>query len=162
VLPSLKVTVRADHKDWRSHIDQMESHKKAMDTSKETCDLLEKLSRDITETLNKIESRESYINRALDVDINEYSMKNAQLTEIKAKYKKASSGIAERSHNLMQLTEELDRLKIEMEQRGSLLSNTEPLKSIKTSIQQIKSETMQMDMRIGVLQNILLHSKLIE
>merc|ERR1719242_542158 len=61
VLPSLKVTVRADHKDWRSHIDQMESHKKAMDTSKETCDLLEKLSRDITETLNKIESRESYI-----------------------------------------------------------------------------------------------------
>ena len=44
--------------------------------------------------------------------------------QIKAKYKKASSGIAERSHNLMQLTEELDRLKIEMEQRGSLLSNT--------------------------------------
>ena len=60
----------------------METHKKAMDTSKETCDLLEKLSRDITETLNKIESRESYMNRALDVDINEYSMKNAQLTEV--------------------------------------------------------------------------------
>ena len=61
----------------------MESHKKAMDSSKETCELLEKLSRDITETLNKIESRESYMNRALDVDINEYSMKNAQLTEVR-------------------------------------------------------------------------------
>ena len=53
-----------------------------MEGSKETCDLLEKLSRDITETLNKIESRETYINRALDVDINEYSVKSAQLAEV--------------------------------------------------------------------------------
>ena len=60
----------------------MEAHKKAMEGSKETCDLLEKLSRDITETLNKIESRETYINRALDVDINEYSLKSAQLAEV--------------------------------------------------------------------------------
>ena len=64
----------------------MESHKKAMDSSKETCELLDKLSRDITETLNKIESRESYMNRALDVDINEYSMKNAQLTEVRLSF----------------------------------------------------------------------------
>ena len=67
VLPNLKVTLRADNKDWRVHVDQMHQHHGNIDTHlKDTKQQLDKLYEDITRTLEKVASREKYVNNQLE------------------------------------------------------------------------------------------------
>ena len=63
VLPSLKLHVRQDNRDWRAHYEQMHTHKDGIEsTLSETRVYLDKLHREISRTLEKIQSREKYIN----------------------------------------------------------------------------------------------------
>ncbi|XP_032388160.1 intraflagellar transport protein 57 homolog [Etheostoma spectabile] len=67
VLAQLKVTVRTDNKDWRIHVDQMHQHKDGIKSSlKEAKSYLDKLQEDIGKTLEKVGSREKYINNQLE------------------------------------------------------------------------------------------------
>ncbi|PIO23983.1 hypothetical protein AB205_0135230, partial [Aquarana catesbeiana] len=83
VLPQLKVTVRTDNKDWRIHVDQMHQHKDGIETSlKETKGYLDKLHNEVSKTLEKVASREKYINSQLDPLVQEYRAAQAQLSEV--------------------------------------------------------------------------------
>lgn len=83
VLPSLKIHVRQDNRvcqqigmqitmecgplivtqDWRGHYEQMHTHSDGITTAlSETKGYLDKLHQEITKTLEKIGSREKYIN----------------------------------------------------------------------------------------------------
>ena len=57
VLPQIKVMIKSDHKDWRTHIEQMHSLQDSIEDSlKETKTYLEKLYEEISKTLEKISS----------------------------------------------------------------------------------------------------------
>ncbi|CAH1959114.1 unnamed protein product [Acanthoscelides obtectus] len=63
VLPRLKVTIKNDNRDWRSHLEQMKTYKKSIDESLGTTKAqLEKLHKDISSTLEKVTNREKYFN----------------------------------------------------------------------------------------------------
>ncbi|XP_060006622.1 intraflagellar transport protein 57 homolog isoform X2 [Lagenorhynchus albirostris] len=142
VLPQLKVTIRTDNKDWRIHVDQMHQHKSGIESAlKETKGLLDKLHSEISRTLEKIGSREKYINNQLEHLVQEYRAAQAQLSEV---------------------TEELEKVKQEMEEKGSSMTDGAPLVKIKQSLTKLKQETIQMDIRIGVVEHTLLQSKLKE
>ncbi|PKU36429.1 hypothetical protein llap_13269 [Limosa lapponica baueri] len=97
VLPQLKVTVRTDNKDWRIHVDQMHQHKDGIESSlKETRGYLDKLHNEISRTLEKINSREKYINNQLEHLVQEYRSAQALLSEAKEKYQEGSGGVTER------------------------------------------------------------------
>ena len=49
------------------------------------------------------------------------------------------------------MTESLDRVKAEMEERGSNMIDAGPLVRIKQALTRIKTECTQMDVRIGVV-----------
>ncbi|OBS72000.1 hypothetical protein A6R68_13423, partial [Neotoma lepida] len=79
VLPQLKVTIRTDNKGF-----------------------LDKLHNEISRTLEKIGSREKYINNQLEHLVQEYRGAQAQLSEV---------------------TEELEKVKQEMEEKGSSMTD---------------------------------------
>lgn len=161
VLPQLKVTIRTDNKDWRVHVEQMHQHKDGIETSlTETKSYLDKLHDEITRTLEKINSREKYINNQLEHLLVEFRGAQDSLAETKERYRQASGGVTERSRLLAEVTEELEKVKMEMEDRGSSMTDGAPLVKIKQSITQLKKEITQMDIRQGVVEHILLQAKL--
>jgi estrogen-related receptor beta like 1 len=90
--------------DWRTHIEQMHTFQHSIEESlKETKSYLEKLYDEISRTLEKISSREKYINSQLEDPM--LSLRNYQekLNEIKDAYKVRSGGINERTQTLSQV-----------------------------------------------------------
>ncbi|XP_034463037.1 intraflagellar transport protein 57 homolog [Hippoglossus hippoglossus] len=163
VLPQLKVTVRTDNKDWRIHVDQMHQHRDGIKSSlKEAKSYLDKLQEDIGKTLEKVSSREKYINNQLENLIQEYRSAQAKLSEAKEQYQQASGGVTERTRALAEISEELEKVKQEMEEKGSSMSDGAPVVKIKQSLTKLKQEIVQMDVRIGVVQHTLLQAKLKE
>ncbi|XP_074652911.1 intraflagellar transport protein 57 homolog [Tubulanus polymorphus] len=163
ILPQLKVTIRTDNKDWRVHVEQMHQHAGGIETSlTETKTHLDKLHDEITRTLEKIGSREKYINTQLEQSLQEFRHMQDRLAETKERYRQGSGGVTERTRILAEVTEELEKVKQEMEERGSSMTDGAPLVKIKQAIVKIKSEITQMDIRTGVLEHILLQAKMRE
>ncbi|NWR69649.1 IFT57 protein, partial [Centropus unirufus] len=163
VLPQLKVTVKTDNKDWRIHLDQMHQHQDGIESSlKETRGYLDKLHHEISRTMEKINSREKYINSELEHFIQEYRSAQALLSEAKEKYEEGSGGVTQRIKMLSEITELLERVKQETEERGNSMTDGAPLVKIKQALTKLKQETIQMDIQIGVIEHTLLQSKLAE
>ncbi|XP_042709483.1 intraflagellar transport protein 57 homolog isoform X3 [Chrysemys picta bellii] len=139
VLPQLKVTIRTDNKGY-----------------------LDKLHNEISRTLEKVNSREKYLNNQLEHLVQEYRTAQAQLSEAKEKYQQGSGGVTERTRTLSEITEVLEKVKQEMEEKGSSMTDGAPLVKIKQALTKLKQETVQMDIRIGVVEHTLLQSKLKE
>lgn len=163
VLPQLKVTIRTDNKDWRVHLDQMHQHQDGINTSlQDAKGCLFKLKEDITKTLEKVSSREKYLNTQLEHLISEYRQAQSQLNKVKDLYQQASGGVTERTRILAEISEELDKVKQEMEEKGSSMSDGAPVVKIRQSLTKLKQEIEQMDVRMGVVEHTLLQAKLRE
>ncbi|XP_061835140.1 intraflagellar transport protein 57 homolog isoform X4 [Nerophis lumbriciformis] len=163
VLPLLKVTIRTDNKDWRIHVDQMHQHQDGIQSSlQEAKSYLDKVQVDISKTLEKVSSREKYINKQLEDVISEYRGAQAKLSEVRERYQLASGGVAQRTRVLAEMSEELEKVKQEMEERGSSMSDGAAVVKIKQSLSKLKQEIVRMDVRVGVVEHMLLQAKLKE
>lgn len=161
VMPSLKVTIRTDNKDWRTHVDQMHQHKDGIEQSlSHTRGHLDKLHSEISRTLEKITSREKYINNQLEHFLGDFRHMQDSLAEVKEQYRQASGGVTERSRTLAEISEELEKCKQEMEERGSSMTDGAPLVKIKQALQRLRNEVVQMDVCVGTLEHSLLQAKL--
>jgi estrogen-related receptor beta like 1 len=82
----------------------MHTYQDSIDESlRETKSYLEKLYDEISKTLEKIASREKYINSQLDEPMQNLRNYQDKLTEIKETYKARSIGINERTQQLSQV-----------------------------------------------------------
>lgn len=124
VLPQLKVTIKSDSRDWRSHLEQMKTHRSNIDQSLTmTKTNLDKLHNEITVTLEKIANRERYLNKELEHVLDEYRMLQDQLSKVKETYKNISGGVTERTRQLASLTDKMETIKQQMEERGSSMTD---------------------------------------
>ncbi|XP_076043252.1 intraflagellar transport 57 [Oratosquilla oratoria] len=161
VLPQLKVTVKTDTRDWRSHVEQMHEHRKKINESLNfTQKHLDALHTEISRTLEKINSREKYLNNQLEPLLVEYRNLQNVAAESREQYRLVSSRLVEKSHLLAQISDELDRVKHEMEERGSSMTDGTPLVNIRKGLTRVKQEITAMDVRIGVVEQKLLQAKL--
>ncbi|XP_033838496.1 intraflagellar transport protein 57 homolog isoform X2 [Periophthalmus magnuspinnatus] len=161
VLPQLKVTICTDNKDWRIHVDQMYQHRDGINSSlQDAKSHLDKLQEDISKTLEKVSSREKYINNQLEAQIQQYRSAQAKLREVREQYKQASGGVTERTRILAEISEELEKVKQEMEEKGSSMSDGAPVVRIKQAVMRLRQETQQMEVRMGVVEHSLLQAKL--
>lgn len=159
VMPSLKVHLRSD-KDWRTHLDQMLENRKNMSTSLAASKTqLDQMHQEITRTLEKITSREKYINSQMEGPIAEYRRLKDRLAEIEEKYRSAGSTVTDQSRTLAQITEELEAIKTQMDEKGTTMTDSGPLVKIKQAITKVKNELVQMELRIGVLQHVVITAK---
>uniref|UniRef100_A0A8D3CAY1 Intraflagellar transport protein 57 homolog n=1 Tax=Scophthalmus maximus TaxID=52904 RepID=A0A8D3CAY1_SCOMX len=161
VLPQLKVTVRTDNKDWRIHVDQMHRHRDGIESLlKEAESSLDKLQSDIAKTQEKVSSREKYINNQLEQPIQVYIAAQAKLREATERHQQACARVTEKTRVLAEVNEELEKLKQELEEKSSSISDGAPVVEIKQSVMKLKQENVQMDVRTGVLQHLLLQARL--
>ncbi|XP_012253436.2 intraflagellar transport protein 57 homolog [Athalia rosae] len=153
VLPQLKVTVKTDPRDWRAHLEQMKQHRSNIHANLTgTKSQLEKLHSDIGNTLDKIKTREMYLNRQLEPGLNEFRSLQEELSKVKEQYRDVSGGVTERTRTLNKLTDELEQVKREMDERGSSMTDGTPLINIKKTITKMRNEVSEMNVRIGVLE----------
>ncbi|CAL7934543.1 unnamed protein product [Xylocopa violacea] len=161
VLPQLKVTVKTDLRDWRSHIEQMKQLSTNIATNLTgTKNQLDKLHVDISNTLDKLKTRESYLNRQLEPTLKEYQLLQDELSKIKEQYRDVSGGVTERTRIFNKLSEELEHVKKEMDERGSSMTDGTPLINIKKTITKMKNEISEMNVRIGVLEYSLMCARI--
>ncbi|XP_049599317.1 intraflagellar transport protein 57 homolog [Syngnathus scovelli] len=149
-LPRLKVTVKNDNKDWRIHVEQMHRHRDGISSSfREAEGYLEKLREDIGKTLEKVCSREKYVNNQLEHLIQDYRQAQAQLGRAKEQYRRASEGLTEKARVLADMDDELKRVKRETERRNSSVSDGAPLVTIKRCMTDQKQEMVLLDKMIA-------------
>jgi hypothetical protein len=87
VLPQLKVQIRADSKDWRAHVAEMTKLQAGIKGSlSETQVYLDRLHTEITSTLEKIDSREKYVNKQLENPVTEYRRQQDALAAAVERY----------------------------------------------------------------------------
>jgi len=160
VLPQLKVHIRSNNKDWRTHVEQMQQYQTSIEGSMATTQInLDKLHGEISRTLEKIDSREKYVNKQLDSLIKEFRQHHDKLASTQEKYKQAGVSVNEQTRELATLVDELEAVKTEMDERGNSMTDSAPLVKIKQALIGLKSETAEMGLRIGVLQHTLLSAK---
>ena len=161
VLPQLKVTIKTDSRDWRSHIDQMKQLRTNIAANLTgTRSQLDKLHVDITNTLDKVKTRELYLNRQLEPILREYQRLQEEQSKVKEQYRDVSGGVTERTRVFNKLSEELEHIKREMDERGSSMTDGTPLVNIKKTITKMKSEISEMNVRIGVLEYSLMCARI--
>lgn len=124
VLPQLKVTIRNDNRDWRGRLDQMKNYQQSIESSMNSVkNQMEKLHKEISLSLEKVQSRERYLNKELEHILNEYRVLQDQLFKVKDTYKSISGGVADRNRQLSILTDRLETVKQQMEERGSSMTD---------------------------------------
>jgi estrogen-related receptor beta like 1 len=164
VLPQLLPDKKRHEKlDWRSHVDEMHMHQRNIDDAlKETSAQLSRLYDEIHRTLEKVASREKYLNSHLEHHLDNFRVAQDRLAETKEQYRQASGGVSERTRLLAEVSDELEHIKQELEERGSTMTDGAPLARIRQGIEGLRRECQQMDIRIGVLQHVLLRQRLKE
>ncbi|KAA0203684.1 hypothetical protein HAZT_HAZT010552 [Hyalella azteca] len=161
VLPQLRVTLKTDQRDWRSHIDQMHEYRSKIDESLVYAQKqLDALHSEIAQSLEKIGSREKYINAEVEQLLTEYRNLQNQSSETQEQYKSVSANLTQKSHELAQITDQLDRIKQEMEERSSSMTDGTPLLNVRRALTRVKNELTAIDVRIGVVQQKLLMTQL--
>lgn len=163
VLPQLRVTIQPDAKDWRGHLELIHQQRRELDEGLHmTRAQLEKLSAGLGSALDKLASREKYLNAQLEAPLAQYRSVQEALSRTREHYRTVSGGITDRSRTLAQITEELEQIKQEMEERGSSMTDGTPLVNIRKALTRLKTEITQMDVRIGVAVHTLLQAKIKE
>jgi len=152
--PQLKVTLRPDQKNWRQRIDQLKHNKEQIENLfGETKKKLASISDEIGNDLEKMRSREKYLNQQLESLITGLRTSHDKLAHAKDTYNSQASGIAEKTTELSEISAELETLKNEMEQRGQTISDGKPIQQAKKAIGQLTKENCGLDIRIAVIEH---------
>lgn len=161
VAPQLRVMVAADNKDWRAHLESAHQHQEQIaKTFPDVKVLLEHVAADVGGALEKISTREKFINAQLEPLTQQYQVQREQLNGVQERYNKSTEAVADLTNELARVSEELEKVKGTMAERGDNIADTSPLVKIKSAIAQLKNEVKTMEVRIGVVRNTLLQVNL--
>ena len=87
-LKNFQVTVKVDSRDWRSHLEQMHAYRDGIEQALEsTKSQLDKLHTDVSRTLEKISSREKYLNSQLEAPLADLRQLQDNLAATKEQYR---------------------------------------------------------------------------
>jgi len=161
VVPKLKVTIPNDSKEWRTHLAQTRQYKTVIDDQFPAAKAqLDKLSKTLSEALDRIKTKENFIysqfaHRALD-----YRTQQEELQQVQTQYTELNEVVMNYQIELKESTEELELVKGEMEERSSTVTDTAPIVKMKEAFKKLRSDTRQLEVRIGVVSHTLMQAKL--
>lgn len=159
--PKLKAGVKGDvGKEWRAHIEQMKKHEAAIrKILPNSATQLKDIGKELSESIERMTSKERYLNNQYDTLRQEYHGIKENLTSISNRCAQVSENVSEMSNEYATLTEQLSEIKSTMENRGSSMTDTSPLVKIKAALQALKTEAHNFELRIGIVGHTLLHAK---
>ncbi|XP_011210010.2 intraflagellar transport protein 57 homolog [Bactrocera dorsalis] len=152
VLPQLKVYVKADARDWRTHFSQIESLKASIDEcSEDTQSQLKKLHSEFTFSLEKIESREKHLNNELQSFIRQFKEISIELSNVQHAQTQVQTDTEALMTQLNAVIQENDIKKSEMERRGQSMSDGSSVVNIKKAINKLKEDTAHLHLEVALL-----------
>ncbi|ORZ39111.1 intra-flagellar transport protein 57-domain-containing protein [Catenaria anguillulae PL171] len=182
VTPRLKVHLKDDHKQWRVHVSAMGEYRALIanewgwgegsgstSTSPSTSSqasgvggkaIVTRLLTDLDSTLEKLRSRESYVNTQLDALVDAYREVQSRLGALRLEYNTGSEKMGALAQDLQRVGYELDQVKSLMDDLGSGMTDSKPLLNIKSTLQRLKAELKQMEVRRGVLEHQLMSGRI--
>jgi len=113
------------------------------------------MQNEIIFTMDKIDSREKHLNKELKDLILEYKQLSIELVKINKALKENEEVKTAMDETITKLTNELENVKIQMEQRGNSMTDGSPLINIKKAVIRLKEEISELDIKIGVMQHTL-------
>ncbi|KAI8849278.1 intra-flagellar transport protein 57, partial [Chytridium lagenaria] len=127
IKPQVIIKPTMEPAEWKLEVERVTPMLKLIaGTLTDTQTQLTKLHHEVEKTLEKITSREKYINAQFEHQIEEQRALQDQVSELRQKY------------NLTRISEELDAVKSRMDEIGNGMTDSTPLVNIKQGVQRLK------------------------
>jgi len=163
VAPKLKVTIPNDAKEWRTHLSQTRQYKQVIESQFPGAKKqLEMLSRELSGALERIKAKENFINTQFDHRALDYRTQQEELQTVQTSYTELNEVVMNYQIDLKNLSEELETVKGEMEDRSSTVTDTAPIVKMKEAFKKLRLDTRQLEVRVGVVSHTLMQAKLIQ
>lgn len=157
VRSKLEQNIIADHKEWRNHIEKAKGFSDNLKKSEPSTTInLERLSDRIGQQLERILSKENQINKAMSDIGEEFKVKNEKNKEINETIANLTARVKESSDEYQRYCEKYEKLKVRLDDYENTATNDEPLIKLKKACADLKGEIKNMDVRIGVLNHIVM------
>ena len=158
VAHKLKVSkVATDGKEWRSHLDQTKKYAENVKGSLPDVRVkLERLADDVSKALERIGKKEGLLSKSFQGMTGDYRAHTDHLREIQNNFQTMSKNVQDMETELADVNERLSQIQKKIDETGKSFSDNSPLQKIKKSIAQVKNDIKSIDIRIGVVSNILL------
>jgi len=161
VAPKLKIQMPNDSKEWRTHLQQTRGYKQVIETQFPAAKAqLEKLQSQISQALDRIKSKEAFINEKFDHRALDYRTQQEEFTQVKSQYTELSDVVMNLQIELKNVGDELDVVRNDLEERSSTVQDTGPLVKMKDAFKKLRTDTRQLEVRIGVVSHTLMQAKL--
>lgn len=158
VASKLKLSPQENMKDWRGHVEYISSMLKRLDgIFPEVRQSLANVNEDIQRAVEKIQKRESHFAVHFQDAIEKFRALHKDLKQLQGNYDDGQVLVQQQSARLNQLTEDLEHVKTEIQEREEQMTDSKPLINIKRALDDLKGEIKHMELRIGVLQHTVLH-----
>ena len=118
--------------------------------------ILKQINNQLGGAVEKMKSKEKYLNTSFSQLCNEYQVVKASLSEIEDKHSTGTESVSVLTNELATIQDQLSDIKGTMDSRGSSMTDTSPLVKIKAALQEIKVEIQNFELRIGVVGQTLL------
>eukprot|EP01084_Bolivina_argentea_P187763 323363_1 len=148
-------------KEWVTHLNKSKHHGKALkEIWPDFRAKLLKYSSKLSLYLERIDAKENHLNREFRDLSEEYQTKYIKLQDLTKQYNENIAEISTLTSHLHEVNEKINDVKIEMENRNNTMTDMTPIRRLKEIHSQLKVELVDLDLRIGVTRQQLLHSKM--
>jgi uncharacterized coiled-coil DUF342 family protein len=115
---------------------------------------LQSINRSVLDEINRTRTKEKYINHQFHNMLEEFKDVKLKVEDFQRRSVKANEVVTKYTNELAEISEKLDDMKDTFNSKDSGMHDTSPLVRIKASLQQIKSEVNEFDLRIGTATTI--------
>lgn len=161
VAPKLKIQMPSDSKEWRTHLQQTKGYKDVIEGQFPAAkQQLDKLAKELSTSLERIRTKEQFINNQFEGRALDYRSQQDELQQVQQQYTELNEIVMNLQADQKAITEELDVVKSEMEERSSTVTDTAPIVKMKDAFKRLRIDTRQLEVRIGVVSHTLMQAKL--
>lgn len=154
MLPQLKLANRfldETGNNWRIRFEELKKRNHLINNEhKKSNDGLNRIELDVQKSLDRLESRERYVQQQMHALCNELLAYRSELNRSMDNYQQINGGVISKSRRLAELNEQIQRVKTETEKREQFINDKAPLIQIKKSLAKLKLEINELNIKIGV------------
>jgi estrogen-related receptor beta like 1 len=160
-VPKLKIVLKNDSQEWRTHLSQTRQYKQVIENQFPPAKAqLEKLQQNLSGALERIKSKEAFINTQFESRASDHRAQQSELNVVQAQYTDLNEVVMNLQMELKSVADELDVVKTDMEERSSTVTDTAPIVKMKDAFKKLRADTRQLEVRIGVVSHTLMQAKL--
>lgn len=159
--PRLKCKHVSHGKEWRAHLETTRKHERTISKIlPPTQQQLKAIEASISSAIERVVSKEKYINSQFDTRNAEFRAAQQRQAELEERQQATSNTVEELSNTLAIVTDRLEEVRGHQESRGNSMTDTKPLMRIKKALKKLKGEMINMEIRIGVVGHTLMQAKM--